>query len=406
MEVSVREAPVGTGQFLTEISLPGVKSTEIKQAFEAFNKFADNYNRNSNQVSNNEQAIDPSQSIEEINNQYRSTKPGQRKFNASMDAMVRDNTMFPEDATILKTLFENTKDEFLDYLNIEVNGRLKRSLGRVTWKSKVVGGKQIVDESRFGEHKLQMQRGVAASGKDASGTFVHEYGHAGYYMLLTSEERAVVDDVYRKLGGKAGNTRIFEGSLNKNPKYHGGSVQEFFAQSFSEYVFEHKVPAQQMEPLLKRVSKKLFDGLKRLVNRGNIDAMARIRPVFDKILAGDKSTPLTEFANSEAPSFKTDIKNLFDKLDQQTVAVQGVPGEGMNAVTPKAKAAEEAKSLFPQPASKEVPAETLMPQAAESPAGMADEILQKGKEGLPPDIGSTIEPLEAVIEGEKHTPLN
>jgi len=405
MDVSVREAPVGTGQFLTEISLPGVKSTEIKKAFEAFNKFADNYNRNSNQVSNNEQAIDPSQSIEEINNQYRAAKPGQKKFNASMDAMVKDNTMFPEDATILKTLFENTKDEFLDYLNIEVNGRLKRSLGRVTWKSKMVNGRQIVDESKFDQHKLQMQKGIAANGKDASGTFVHEYGHAGYYMLLTSEERAVVDEVYKKLGGKAGNTRIFEGSLNKNPKYHGGSVQEFFAQSFSEYVFEHKVPAQQMEPLLKRVSKKLFDGLKRLVNRGNIEAMDRIKPVFDKILAGDKSTPLTEFANREAPSFKTDIKTLFDKLDQRVTAAQGTPGEGSFAITPKARAAEEAKSLF-KGSSKEVPVETLMPQTAESPAGMADEILEKGKEGLPPDIGSTIEPLEAVIEGEKHTPLN
>lgn len=43
LEVTYREAPVGTGQILTDVSLPGVGITQIEKATQAFNRFAELY---------------------------------------------------------------------------------------------------------------------------------------------------------------------------------------------------------------------------------------------------------------------------------------------------------------------------------------------------------------------------
>ena len=42
-EVTYREAPKGSGQILTDVSLPNVGVTEIEKATETFNRFAEFY---------------------------------------------------------------------------------------------------------------------------------------------------------------------------------------------------------------------------------------------------------------------------------------------------------------------------------------------------------------------------
>jgi len=91
-----------------------------------------------------------------------------------------------------------------------------------------------------------------------------------------------------------------------------------------------------MEPLLKRVSKILFGRLKSLVNRNEPGAVKRLAPIFEKILAGNKETPLAEFIKNEPPNFRKELKAILDVKD-------------------------EAKPLFT--GTKEVPVEQLAPQA-------------------------------------------
>jgi len=43
LEVAYREAPKGSGQILTDVSLPAVGETEIEKATEVFNRFAEFY---------------------------------------------------------------------------------------------------------------------------------------------------------------------------------------------------------------------------------------------------------------------------------------------------------------------------------------------------------------------------
>lgn len=298
-------------------------------------------------------------SVEQLQEEYEAGKPGHKKFNDYLDTAVQNGTFFPEEAVILKTLFEDTNDRMLAGLKFEENGRLTRALGRYSPAL----------------NRIQMQKGLSSSynnipDETPSQSFVHEFGHAGWYTILTQEERDFVTNIFR--GMHPQDRRALFPSSNR--AYYASNAKEFWAQAFSDYIFENKVPAPQMKSLLKRVAESFYEGLKKLVTRNQPDAVKRMRPLYEKILAGDKTTPLSEFAKREPPSFKKELQAMFNKLDKPT---------------------------------KEVPVETLAPiePQEDSPSATAEVARQKAVQGLPPDIGSTIEPLEAVAEGKKRTPI-
>jgi hypothetical protein len=269
---------------------------------------------------------------------------GYKKFARTLDGFVKNKTILPEDAVILKTVFEGTNDEFLGRLNMQDSARLTRALGNFSVKSSRLTGK--IDPT---SNRLKLQRGIAKQGFDAGRVFTHEYGHAGWYLVLSPEEREMVTGVYKSLG-KGGSKALFEQGLGGNVNYHAKNVQEFFAESFAEYIWENKVPAAQMKPLLQRIALKFYEGLRRLVNRGQIAAINRIRPVFEKILSGEKDTPLNIFYDREPPSFKQELQQLFEQRETQG------------------------------------PVEPAI-------------------ESLPPDIGEVVEPPQKVKEGQKRTPV-
>jgi len=329
-----------------------------------------------------EQPLDTSKTVGELQKEYSDTKPGYKKFSEYVDTMVQNQTVKPEEATILKTLFEGTKDDLLGALKFSDNGRLSSTSGRFIYGRRP--GSPIIDNPR-----IQMQKGLDAKGfAQASRVFVHEFGHAGWHLVLTAEERAIVEDVFNKMP-RAERRRLFSDNSN-NADYYAGTAREFFAQSFSDYVFENKVSDTQMKPLLKRLAETFYRRLRNLVTRGEIPAVKAMSPVFEKILAGDKTTPLTEFYNKENISFKEKLQEIFDNLAPETKAQRQATGQ---------------KPLFTAPATKEVPVEEIMPKTGDSAAEMGEEIRQKGTEGLPPDIASTVEPLEKVIGSERKTPL-
>ncbi len=354
-----------------------------------------------NQLMNNE--LDTSRSVGDLQTEYQAnnpviqdTRPGYQKVSNFIDNMTQSGTLFPESGPILKSILSGFNDRMLERITYEENGNLSGSIGRFN----------------AAINRLQMQQGWDTKpGNDRVGAraFMHEFGHASWWMYLTEDERNMVTQTYKGLKKKE-QRAIFEGQSG-NANHHAKNEREFFAQSFSDYIFENKVPAAQMEPLLKRISNYLFQALKNLVNRGEIPAIKTLSPIYERILTGGPRNQLGDLASNEPPSFKAEIQRIFDNLAPTASQVATQQEEQKRSLfptvedLPKKATKEQLNSLFNKP-SKEVPAETLMPQTAESPAGMAEEILQKGEEGLPPDIGSTIEPLEAVIEGQKQTPLN
>ena len=345
----------------------------------------DGYNRIAQAIANNQTEIDILRGINKetnivLNQEESSAKgPGYRKLNDFLDKMVSNRTLFAEDAVILKTLFEDTNDDYLDKLNFKEILDLP-ALGRFGIQSRRSNDKEVLGRIFDETNKFQMRKGLANtfSRESAAKTFIHEYGHSGWYMILSQEERTLVKDVYRKLG-KKGRTSLFEKGVGSNPNYHGRSERkdvgrEFWAESFAEYIMENKVPAKEMKPLLERVSRKLYDGLKRLVFRGNVNAINKLKPIFEKILAGDKTTPLSAFANKEPPSFNAEVRKMIGEIDTGN-----------------------------EPITKEVPPETLLPPKTKTPATKSLFTPPPVEEPLT-DIVEPPEAPEKVIEGQKRTP--
>ena len=260
---------------------------------------------------------------------------GYKKMSDFIDSMERDKTIFPEDAPILKTIFEDMDDTFLRGMTFKQDASMTRTPGFFQRSNPNAQGEYDIKKS-----KLKMSRGLTNMlNKDRSPgkVFVHEVGHAGYYMILTQEERAISDKIFKEQGGakSEANKRIFKGGFHEGDKsdldYYTQDAAEFFAESFAEYIYQNKVSSAQMEPMLKRVSKKFFAGLKRLVNRKNDAAVEKLRPLYEKILSGSKETPLSEFAGKEPPSFRKELQEMLNKPGEQA-PVEQAPVE--QAATP------------------------------------------------------------------------
>jgi hypothetical protein len=301
--------------------------------------------------------------------------PGYQKFTGKLDEMVKNKTLLPEDGTILKTLFEGTNDAYLEQLNLSENPRLKSVLGRFSIR-------QQFGQPLPSTNALQMQKGVAEKGNDASRIFAHEFGHAGWYLILTQEERNLVTKVYKELG-KSGSRALFTAGLEGNIYHHAKNEKEFFAESFAEYVMENKIPPAQLKPLYQRLASKFFEALKRLANRGQQPALLRLRPLFERALTGDKTTPLADLMAKEPPSFKQQLAEMLNA--PQEPATKAVPPE----------------SIFPSGAIQDQKIEPQ--QEGLSPMEQIEIAAAPSVQQLPFDLQP--EPLEKVLEGEKRTPL-
>jgi len=274
-------------------------------------------------------------------------KPGHEKFNAFVDTMVTNKTITQEEGPVLKALFEDTNDDYLGVLNFSENPRFSRTLGQFNVTIGSVTG--VKPKS----NKLQMQKGLSLlkdSDETASQILVHEYGHAGWYLILNDKDRADVEEIYNSMS-KSEQRDVF---LGDNYKYYASSSHEFWAQSFSDYVFENKISSKKMEPLLKRIAKRLFDALKKLVRRENIAAIETMSHLYEKILAGDSSTALSPLANLEPKSFKKELQKLFDKIDNKTNDKAKTKIELPKSEQPK-------KITLPKPSPK--PAKVVLPSA-------------------------------------------
>jgi hypothetical protein len=185
-------------------------------------------------------------------------------------------------------------------------------------------------------------------------------------LLLSSEERGIIGDAFKNLNKEQ--QRAFFKDHNANFEYYAKNEQEFFVQSFSDYIMENKVEVAEMEPLLKRISRVLFNGIKALVGRGESRTLTEMKPLFEKILDGNKSTPLSEFAAKEPISFKKDIQGLFDRIAKE---------ENTKAID-ESDATPEDKALFataPDKILEETP-EGIPSLAPKNPKTLQQEILE------------------------------
>ena len=304
-------------------------------------------------------------------------RPGHNKLNAYLEQMVANETLEPVEAEILQALYAESDDAILARTDFIDDRNLRRPLGR--YSAHQVAGEYVTPGTETVRIKRRLSQMSMSTSNPGLVTVIHEFAHLGYYGILTAEERAIVEKVYNDLS-KEENRSLFEG-INQVPGYASTNAQEFFAESMPQYVLENKVPAKEMESLLRRASKVFFNRMKRLFNRKTPKTIETLAPLFEKILKGDPSTPFTEFAKSEPPSFKKELQVMMDSLSSEHIAYQEMQDDMTSKALPNAG---EEKSLF----DKKRKEGYYSPDSLEDT--MADVPLFKEKVGKP-DAGVTAE---------------
>jgi hypothetical protein len=164
------------------------KYSDIVKFEEKIIKTRDTAIKQSDLTINNE-VVDTTKSIGELDAQYRATRPGYRKLSEYVDVMLKNGTIFSEEATIIRTLFEGVNDRVLETIKFSDSGRF----GANSRYRETLGQYNAITK------EFKMQKGLAekSTQAQASRVFVHEFGHAGWDLILTVEERAIVNKVFK-----------------------------------------------------------------------------------------------------------------------------------------------------------------------------------------------------------------
>jgi GNAT superfamily N-acetyltransferase len=242
---------------------------------------------------------------------------GHKRFRDRLESMVEDGAL-TDDARdmILATLWDNNvNDEFLANAEVGAFGtRATRSYGRGGY-----GRQQIVAASGALEIGYKPVLKLFKNAKreypnldertaQILSTFWHEYGHAGYYSLLDSKQKKIVDDAFRKTT-KQQRESFFEqgvaGARNVEwfKKYYAKSQSEWFAQSFAEYVLTNKSDNKKLVPIFDQILSRIKDVFKKLFNRTE---SVELTDIFDYIIRGEAygTKPNWQFVTmSRRPSY-------------------------------------------------------------------------------------------------------
>lgn len=124
--------------------------------------------------------------------------------------------------------------------------------------------------------------------------FLHELGNLSHAVILTKEERAIVEAVFNKLG-KQGRISLFKkglsgesinGAIDRGAEYFANSPDEFFAQAFTEYVVD-EINRGKFGPEMTSIFKKIFEFIQaavdRVIGRDRPKVMEELNPLFEKI---------------------------------------------------------------------------------------------------------------------------
>jgi len=231
---------------------------------------------------------------------------GHIKFSQSLDKLIETKSLRRDDAMLLREAFRDTNDEFLGSLNPGDTNKLQRSAN--AW---------------YRNRSINLKRGIAQMHEDPEGwlsrphlrpavVFLHEYGHLAHRFVLNDTEKTVVTEVFNSLK-RTGRLKFFKeglteavGQTSEHLKYFSKNEREFLAESFAEYVISKQAAIEKMRPILDRLFERFKDSLARLLNRGTTFETDRLKPLFEKMLAGEdlkKAAKRVGKAPAEVPDF-------------------------------------------------------------------------------------------------------
>ena len=243
--------------------------------------------------------------------------PGHKKLLTSLNELVETKTLTPDERELMKLAFARTDDYGLSFWTVEPSD-LPRPMAGFT---------ATLLKSRASQTKIRagLAAEVAATGNlhpraKAAHTFLHEYGHHGYYLSLTPRERRLVETVFaalspdqraslfakynleivqpitekigRALGGKIpAQAKAFVQEELHGRQYASSNPPEFFADMFADYVFFRQSRDKRLLPLIKRVFNNMRVAIKRFLGGTAPEDLKRqvrekFAPLFEKAWEG------------------------------------------------------------------------------------------------------------------------
>jgi hypothetical protein len=227
---------------------------------------------------------------------FSALSPGHALLQRALANYEQEGTLNDVQTTLIRAVFVPSKGEFLNLFTYQTNDKMS-SLGR--------GGGSL------GAPQITMKKGQAKrtspdATSDAGKVFLHEFGHAGYFALLTAKERQLVNRVYAKLGGRSGAQDRFRTGhpqpSRSNFRYYSKNVYEFFAESFAQYVYEKKVPSGILQRLYDRIIAVMSKMVDMFRQRADLPTL---KPIFDRILDLKKEGATIDYSFPDRSSLVT-----------------------------------------------------------------------------------------------------
>jgi len=258
---------------------------------------------------------------------------GHRRFASRLSTMITFDAMTPEARDlILATIYDNNvNDEYLQQIEVGPLTRGARPAGRGGVVTQPVQGKpdaitgQVT--SKGNKPFLGIRQGARLTSiKDRDFEFLdifwHEYGHAGYYSLLTSDQKKLVSSEYKKTTRKGRSEFFLKGTargLDRYADYYAKNESEWFAQSFSEWVITEKTSQTKLVPLFEKILQRLKNVFEKLFQRKNIESLSDI---YEYILKGEAYGKKPLWSRWDMSRNPTDYDRPIKRIDRNFIKVQ------------------------------------------------------------------------------------
>lgn len=231
---------------------------------------------------------------------------------------------------ILATLYDSgVNDKFLQDLEVGPLRRSTRSsLGRGGILNQPVKGRSDNVDIEFGlKPFLGIKQGAYKSAEQKDlfilSTFWHEYGHVGYFSILTPDQKKLVTSEYRKTTRQDRREFFSEGVAGikekpTSPEYYAKNESEWFAQSFAEWTITKKTSQTKLVPVFEKILQRIKDVFAKMFQRGNVDSL---NDVYEYILKGEAygEKPTWKWKPSKFP---IDYGRPIRRIDSNFIRVQ------------------------------------------------------------------------------------
>jgi hypothetical protein len=211
---------------------------------------------------------------------------GHARLNNYLDKTAKGGLMRTAEADLLKELFKETDDKFLDGISL---GAFK-SHGDGTEAYSMLNSYSITGAGDVVRAPNRLAMAHPQDEGRAPFVFLHEYGHLGHGAILKDSERDVVKKAFK---GMSYDERIEffrrgPSGTAENSDYFAQNEQEFFAQAFAEYIITKG--GRSYSPELMKIFERLIASLKktinRMMNRYTPDQIEELSPLFDAVMSG------------------------------------------------------------------------------------------------------------------------